>query len=840
MKTKFTIVLGALLFSSFLIQAQDHDWRNAIFQKNSNYHDIARANRKSLKRLKKNTDRKSKKQLKQFERWAYFWKDRILPDGSFPAPSLNYNAWLQENKRHSSVNNNIPNWSFIGPLLPPTPSTPIYAGTGIGRLNTLVFHPNDDNIMYVGSPAGGVWKTTDGGNTWEPKGDGFPNMGVSHIAINPVNPNILYVATGDFDGRDNRSIGVLKSIDGGDTWNLTGLNFLLTENNTISKLLIDPRNPDTILATTKNSIKKSTDGGDTWRNVLNLGVNENYFNDIQYKYGSETTIYASSDGALYLSYDNGDNWDLFKNGHGIRIEFALTPANPNLILVLDEDGYVDSTTDEGISWQQKSRVNRNFNAQRGYNMAIAISPVDENLVLIGGVEGWRSKRGGLNWEKYLDGYWRAGRPYFYVHSDHHEMVFKPGTNIAYSLNDGGIYKGNASLDRPWEDISSGLGITQYYTISGTPRDPNLLIMGAQDNDISIYQGNPQFKGENTESDGVEGIWDYSNSNIAWTCSQSGHLRRTLDGFATPAQVVNTPGGAPFVWQLEIHPTTPSTIFGGFGDIYKSTNRGDDWINLNSGINGDISAIEISPSNPDIIYVTSDSDSEVKKTIDGGATWSSVNLPQVGSVKSVAIHPTKPNEIYITYSKYTPSKVFKSVDGGINWINITGALPNIPCHKIIYRTGSSDDELFLATDLGVYYRTNTSGDWTRLGQGLPNVIVNDIEIHYPSNKLRAATYGRGAWEVSIESLTLDVKDHKLPENSFTLYPNPANNKTFSINLYHLDDRSTILIYNSIGAIVKNIITNKLQETVNLSEFSDGIYFVKVTNGSKSATKKIMIN
>ena len=835
MKKKILIfLLGSFLFSTFSI-AQNKNFRTSTLEKNSNYFKIVKNQREKLELIKNNTDRKSKKKVKQFERWAAFWKDRITTSGSFVSATHTFNEIRKEKKRVNQErqrSSRVVSWSLIGPSTPPVSSVSFYPG--MGRINTVAFNGADTNTMYIGSPAGGVWKTTNGGTSWTPKGDNNANLGVSHIVIDPTTPTTLYLATGDWDGVNNRSLGVLKSTDSGDNWANTGLMFSLTDNNLISKLLIDPNNVNTVFATTKNSIKRTTDGGNTWADVHI--ENNSFFNDIQYKTGSNSIIYATTkNGEFYRSTNNGDTWSLVSSPANNRLDIAQTANDVNLLLSLDENGVIRKSTNQGTTWTTISTIPE-YSSQGGYNMTLAISPIDKDLILAGGVEGWRSKNGGTSWEKYLDGYWVNGNPYFYVHSDHHDMLFVPGTNIAFSLNDGGIFKGDASLDAAWTDLSSGLAITQYYNVSGTPQDAGKLILGAQDNDIAIFADNG-FKGENPGSDGVEGLWDYSNSNIAWTCSQQGSLSRTTDGFATDAELLTTPDGAPFVWELEIHPTTPTTIYGGFADIHKSTNRGDSWTNLNSGV-GTIEFISIAPSNADIIYVSGEN-GQVKKTSNGGTTWQSVNLPQTGTVKSIEIHPTTPTEIYIAYSGYSAGKVYKSTNSGSTWTNITGTLPNIPTHQIRYKTGSTDGELFLATDLGVYYRTNTANDWVKLGSGLPNVIVYDIEIHYGTEKIRAATYGRGVWEASISTAALGVEDETLPENAIVLYPNPAKNKNFSIKLNNLDSESNILIYNVIGSVVRNFSTSKAEEKIDLTNFSQGIYFVKVTNQGKSIVKKVIV-
>jgi len=845
-KRLFIVVAGFFLVA-ISAKAQSENWRSSTVLKGSNYFDIVQKENNRLSRLQGRTDRKSRKQIKQFKRWASFWKDRVTRDGAFMSEAHTYNEWEKEQNRlnNSRLNRNgVSNadWSLVGPVTLPVSDIGFYPG--MGRVNVVAFNGTDVNTMYVGTPSGGIWKTTDGGSSWTPKGDEFPNMGVSDIVINPTNPNILYLATGDWDGRFNRSIGVFKSVNGGDDWAPTGLTFTLGEDDIISKLLIDPNNVNTVFATTRDGIKRTIDGGANWTNVHDDFFA--FFNDITYKIGSNTVLYATSKtGKFYISTNNGANWSVASSpgSSSNRLDLALTPNDPNLILTLEQNGVVRKSTNQGSTWTTVSTI-PNFISQGGYNVTLAISPLNKDLVLAGGVEGWRSTNGGTSWEHYLDGYWEEGNPYFYVHSDHHDMKFIPGTNTAFSANDGGVFKGDASSDMSWADLSSGLAITTYYNVSGTPQDVGKLIMGAQDNDIAVYDGGV-FTGKNPGSDGVEGLWNYSDSNIAWTCSQGGYLERTLNGFSS-SNFVETPDpdNTPFIWELEIHPTAPSTIFGGFGDIHKSTNLGDTWVNLNSGV-GPVEFISIAPSNADVIYVSGEINDSgdpglVKRTTNGGALWNTITLPQAGQVKSIEVHPTNPAEVYIAYSGYETGKVYKSTNSGVTWTNITGSLPNIPTHQIRYKTGSTDGELFLATDLGVYYRSNSAGDWVKLGTGLPNVIVYDIEIHYATEKLRAATYGRGVWEIPIDDASLSTADSELPESALSLFPNPAKDKSFTIKLNNLEGETNVVIYNVIGAVVKDFKTSAIKEKVNLTSFASGLYLVKITNNNKSTIKKIVLD
>lgn len=826
-----------MLFFNYSSTGQSNNWRTAALKEEANYFEIVNSTRQELDLLRGRTDIESKKKIKQFERWASLWRNRIKPDGSFVSPYHDYSEWLKDNARQAQLPDHVRSsteWSLIGPTTIPISTFLAPNYSGMGRVNCIAFNGTNVNTLYIGTPSGGIWKTTDGGNTWIPKGDNFPNMGVSDIVINPSNPNVLYLATGDFDAQHNFSIGVLKSTDAGDTWNTTGLTFNVTEMNTIGNLLIDPNNTETIFATTTNSIKRSTDGGANWADVF-VESNAN-FNDIQYKTGSNTIIYATSNsGKFYISTNNGVSWTTASapTTSG-RLEIAQTSNDPDLILSVDQSGVVRKSTNQGSSWATVHTFTM-FNSQGGYNLTIAISPINKNLIFVGDINGWRSQNGGSTWEAYLNGFWQTGDPYFYVHADHHDFVFVSGTNMAFSGNDGGIYKGDASSSTAWTDLSSGLAITQFYHVSGTPQDEGKLILGAQDNDAAVYNGT-SFTSVGV-GDGVAGLWDYSNSNIAWACGQHGLLKRTTDGFASEPEILNVPMvPTPFTWELEIHPTVPTTIFGGFNEIYKSTNRGDSWTNMNSGTGIPIS-IALAPSDGNIIYVYGLNG--LKKTTNGGASWTTLPNPQDFTITGIAIHPTNPNEVYICYGGYLSAHVYKSTDGGISWQNISGSLPNIPAYDIDYRTGTTDGELFLATHFGVYYWRNSNADWVKLDNGLPNVIVRDINIFYSTEKIRVATFGRGSWEASISSAALGVEENALSEDAVSLFPNPTNNKSFNIKLNNLTGKSSVLIYNIIGSVVKHFETSNDLNNVDLSNFSEGIYLVQITNNNQSITKKIIV-
>jgi hypothetical protein len=288
---------------------------------------------------------------------------------------------------------------------------------------------------------------------------------------------------------------------------------------------------------------------------------------------------------------------------------------------------------------------------------------------------------------------------------------------------------------------------------------------------------------------MECIVDYSDTAIYYTASQYGNITRHGQGLGvfTPPPTAGNSTKCAWVTPYLIHPANPATLFFGAKDIYKTTNRFNTWtsysvnLTINDNIGGGmLRNMAISLSNPDsILYAVSYV--VVYKTVDAGATWQDVtaNLPTVAgcfdcsALSDIEIHPTNPDIAWVTMSGYSDSnRVFLTTDGGLSWINFSGSLPRIPVNCIVAEANSPDG-LYIGTDLGVFYRDSTLTDWIPYMTGLPNVPVQELEIHYASGKIRAATFGRGLWESDLFGMATSAND--LPSNNppFEIYPNPVN-------------------------------------------------------------------
>ncbi len=351
---------------------------------------------------------------KQFKRWEWYWENRVdASTGKFPKTSAweELQKYLKENPGAKSSSGN---WTSMGP------STTAGGYAGLGRLNCVAFVPSDANTLYVGAASGGIWKTTNGGSSWTPLGDNNAVLGVSDIIVyRPVvGSDILYIATGDRDGgsmwslgggqyNDNNSVGVLKSTDGGATWNTTGLTFTASQQRTVNRMLMDPFNINTLYAATSVGLYKTTNAGASWS--LLTGT---HFVDIEFNPGTSATIYGSTYGGdIYRSTNSGSTWSSVLSTPYGRTELAVTANNSNVVYALmdgtDGLGGVYKSTNGGASFSviytgSLNLLGWNCNGgdagdQGSYDLCIAADPNNANNVFVGGVNTWRSTDGGVNW-----------------------------------------------------------------------------------------------------------------------------------------------------------------------------------------------------------------------------------------------------------------------------------------------------------------------------------------------------------------------------------------------------------------------------------------------------------
>lgn len=693
---------------------------------------------------------------KQYKRWEYRTERQVNADGKIKNFSrLSWDVISNLSSSNSQTGRSAGNWTAIGPTAY-TNGNGGYNG-GLGRVNVIAFHPTNANIIYIGLPAGGVWKTTDGGSTWTPMADMLTSIGISGIAVDHSSPNTVYILTGDGDGGDTQSIGIMKSTDGGASWGTTGLTWGVTSFNRGYKLLMDPTNSNTMFAVTTIGILKTTDGWATWTNVQGGS-----FRDIEFKPGDPTTIYATTTDTFYRSTNSGTSWSVVSTGLPTgenRAAIAVSAANSNYVYYLAGPNVgtgafkgIFRSTNSGASFSTMattpnilgySNTGADNSSQSWYDLSIAVNPTDANNPISGSINIWRSTDGGVN-NTCITNWFQPSGAFEYVHPDIHEMVYNPVDNKLYCGSDGGI---SVSTDHgvTWSNIWNGLQIMQFYRIAGAESNQNLLVGGSQDNGSNKYTGSPTIE-HILGGDGMDCMVDYNNTNNLYYSFQNGGLQRSTNGGTTYTGIQPSGSTGAWVTPYAMDASNPSILYGGYNDVYRSTNMGTSWTNLGSDGRG---ALAIGVNDPARLYAANGS--ALQTSANTGGSWSTITGPWPAlTITYITVDPSNASRVWITLGGYTSGqKVYESTNAGGSWTNISGGLPNIPALCIVYENtgGSPMDALYVGTDVGVYYGSDSTA-WTLYNTGLPNVPVFDLEINHTNGLIRAGTFGRGLWETNL--------------------------------------------------------------------------------------------
>ena len=606
MKKCTLLVVLSLFFTQLFSQ---NSWHELMYDTNATFFDVQKAfyDEWSDKPYEKG------KGYKQFKRWEHFMQNRVDENGKLDnswiadfyksVPNINVAPSVQNNSSSTT-----PVWELVGPVDVPDRNGGWAGFEGIGRVNCVVFDPNNTNTLYIGTPAGGIWKSTDGGQNWTTSSQFLNSLGVSCLAIDPSNSNIIYAGTGDKDASNTYTIGLLKSTDAGQTWQSIGLENQLL----IKDIIINPTNSQNIIVSTQYNTWRTTDGGTNWSQANGI-VSD--INDIVFKPGDANIVYGTRNygGVFYRSSDNGANWSQVTSGlpsanTAKRGVISVSPNNPNVVYVAftnSSEGFygIYKSTDSGQNFTEQyscstpsvSTPNLLAHASDGnatggqgfYDFCIATNPNNENEIYLGGVNIWKSTDGGQNWSLYT--HW-SGNGATQIHADHHFLTFKPNTSDLYVCHDGGLFLNNGST---WTDLSDGLSISQYYHLGVSHSDTDKVIMGAQDNgtflrDSTIIEG---ILG----GDGMQCFIDFNDDNILYAEYQFGNLHRSTNGGASwvdikPVLGVNGAWETPFT----MDETNSSTIYAGYTELYKSTDRGDTWTSIAPSTlteNTNMSAIE---------------------------------------------------------------------------------------------------------------------------------------------------------------------------------------------------------------------------------------------------------
>ena len=774
----------------------------------------------------------------QFKRWEYM-ANRLKNETGYLTPFEEtleelerFNAYLNETA--DTRQNLFDDWQEMGPDYWDATT---HWSPGVGRITGLAVEPTNEDHIIVGANTGGVWRTIDGGQTWTPLGDYFSNLNVYSVAIDPMDNDTYYF--GSFGG------SIYKSTDAGGTWDLLGN----AGTATVNKILLHPTDPDILFATSStNGIYGSTDGGATWSNLIS-GENRGY--DLEFKPGDPSVVYASGNGFHY-SIDGGVTFTTvsgFVNGPKMM---GVSLDDPEIVYVAEStSGQFNAfykSIDSGVSFVELDHTGRNYfgydtagfdpGGQAPRDMDITVNPSDVDEVHIAGILTWRSFDGGENFECTAD--WVPGNAQSagigYCHADVDILEFVNST--LYVGSDGGIFKAtdtqNLSPDY-YEDITTGMGIRQFYKI-GISQTPEVRVTGgSQDNGSSFYDTTTDAWIDWVGADGMEGFVDKDDPDIMYAMIQFGGMYRTENGGSSLINIPSPEGGSGnWVSPFEQDPSVTNTVYSAYNKVYKSENKGGNWIAISQDFGNNLNNLKIAPSNNQVMYASRGS--ILYRTEDGGATdWVQMANP-LGSINSIAVHPSNPDKIAVAL--IGASKVKISEDGGLTWQDYLFNLPNFSSLCVVW-DDNGEDGLYVGMNYGIYYIDNTFSEWQPFITNIPNVIVNELEINQEDGKIYAGTYGRGLWSSLKYGFVLGT-DEVVSTQNVALYPNPTSDE---INIVYAGALEMDLrVFDLTGKMVvyQPDINFNQNHTVNVSHLQAGVYFLRLNSGKGVVTKKFIKN
>ncbi|MDE2974038.1 MAG: hypothetical protein OXU64_04820 [Gemmatimonadota bacterium] len=640
-----------------------------------------------------------------------------------------------------------------------------------GRVSAVAIHPEDSDVIYAGGAQGGVWKSTDAGANWTPLTDEECSLAMGHIAIDLEDPDIIYAGTGEqhFSGDSYYGCGVLRTLDGGETWEQLGADVFVSRNRgggaRIARVVIDratagSKDETVVLAASTYGLYRSTDSGEDWNLVLSGTAT-----DVLAHPTADSVFYAAIHSTgVYKSTDTGESWEEASEGMSFdnarRINLAIAPSDPDVLYASFQTGDSEGSglrmyrTEYGAEeWEKLDAEGASCRFQCWYDMTIAVDPDDPDTVHFGAVAMYRSTDGGETFALHHNG----------IYVDQHYLVFDTASDpdALYLANDGGVYHTTNGGDS-WTSHATNLAVAQYYRgIALHPSDPGVTLGGTQDQGTQRSSAGTRVWRKILGGDGGYTAFDaedpatwYGEAQWRWGPVRNGVRINTGIDLSEPGL---------FIPPLVMDPIDSRRLYFGVQSLYRTDNRGDRWNRIYRAPDGRVvSAIGLTPSDANTIYAAL-TRGQVVVTRDGGSTWDGpgTGLPD-RFIGDVAVHPDRPEEAYAVAGGFLTGHVFHTTDGGRSWRDRTGNLPDHPVNAIIYDPADLVG-VFIGTDLGVFHSAGGGGDWSRLDDNLPTVAVFDIATQPGTSRLVAATHGRGMFEIPVDvPLTLRTRPASLAD------------------------------------------------------------------------------
>ncbi|MFQ3597104.1 MAG: T9SS type A sorting domain-containing protein [Chloroherpetonaceae bacterium] len=707
---------------------------------------------------------------KAFRRFEHYFRQRANADGTVPIDVFVSERLAQQEKDKARRGLSTVQWRNVGPSGIEV-FFPAQWERNSGRVRALAIHPTNPDIAYIGAAAGGIWKTTNGGETWLDIGYDLSSLTFGAIAIDETNPNIVYAGAGEFTRFSNNVIfdgrGLYKSTDGGATWNFIDAFGAHTH---FSAIRVSPHNPNVIFASLgrgylyvqnpgNEGVWRSTNGGATWVRTLALS---NASDVLPSPAPNSSRVYAAGQGGVRISTDNGLTWSASNTGlpsDAGRVQLAISPANPSVVyaaIYLDQSGrtVLYQSTNEGATWTQKAGTPPA--GQGWYDLLLAVNPENPDEVYFGDQQLYRSEDGG-NTASFVGGeYWNQA-----MHVDFHIMAFAPSNpDVRYVGNDGGI---NRSTDGgiTWLE-QNDLPTLQLYRIASHPTDSLKMLGGTQDNgNFRTTNGGATWE-QTTTGDGMECFYDRANPTTVFMSVYNANIfRSTQNGsFGTFSNITSGLSGAaawiaPFFQDV----AASNVLYVATDRLFRSSNLGDSWTAISNSFSGAASSVSQSPVNPNnFIAVASETGptSTVWISTNGGVTFQSRSVPgEATYIKRVLCHPSEPNTMFVLRTGFSAgNKLYRTTDFGVTWTNLSSNLPNIP-HSDLFIDPLYPNEWYVANDFGVHRSLNSGGTWEREADGMP--ITPALHFSYfdigTARKLRVGTHGRSVFETPLRTRAL---------------------------------------------------------------------------------------